>query len=57
MPAFARIAAKALVLLGGWLVASLAPVAAVAAVEKLRRQRLRAGVADGGRSAMCSTPA
>jgi hypothetical protein len=29
MPAFARIAAKGLVLLGGWLVASLAPLAAV----------------------------
>ena len=29
MPAFARIAAKAIVLLGGWLVASLAPLAAV----------------------------
>jgi ABC-2 type transport system permease protein len=29
MPAFARIAAKALVLLGGWMVASLAPLAAV----------------------------
>jgi hypothetical protein len=29
MPAFARIAAKGLVLLGGWMVASLAPLAAV----------------------------
>ena len=47
MPAIGRIAAKALVLLAGWLVASLAPLAAVAAVEELRRQRLRAGTDDG----------
>ena len=57
MPAFARIAAKALVLLAGWLVAMLPPLERHPAVEELRRQRLRAGAGDAGRSATCSTRA
>ena len=48
MPAFARIAAKALVLLAGWLIAFTATAGRGRAVEKLRRQHLRAGAGHGG---------
>ena len=58
MPTFARVAAKALVLLAGWLDrVGCRPLAAVAAVAQLRRQRLSAGARGGRRSATCSTPA
>ena len=40
MPAFWRVAAKALVLLAGWIVASLPPLRGRRAVEQLRRQPL-----------------
>ena len=44
MSAVARIGAKAVVLLAGWLIALLAPFAGVVVVEGIWRQHLRAGI-------------
>ena len=44
MSAVARIGAKAVVLLAGWLIALLAPFAGVAVVEGVWRQHLSAGI-------------
>ena len=52
-PPFARVGAKALVLLAGWFVASLRAGGGDPAVEELRRQHLPAGARSPSSSVTC----